>query len=1079
MSLKEKIDYFKKQSIKTRLLAAVFLVSALALGLFLFFSVLEYTFWFDTTVRLILFYSLILLLVVLLSWLVLPPALILFGFKKSVNDEEAAKEISAHISEINDDLINYLQLEKNGENELAKASLDQKTIGLERFDFLKAIDFTSYKRFGKAFTAILILTLLIVLFYRPIITSGTQRLILHNKEFSRPAPFDFIVLNDSLTTFYGEGFELKVKLVGKNISKQVSLVTANGSVPMTQGKKGEFSYYFTNPKETIPFFFESAGFSSSSKSLTVLNRPLLNLMSVDLQYPKHVGLTNETLTNGGNITAPSGTTATWTLTTSYADDAFMIIDNDTIASRRLNQNQFSFSRKLIASGNYTILLNNQHAVNESSLSYRLNINQDEHPAIGIEFIADTTNYKFVVVTGNISDDFGFHSLNLFLEIGDKTNSTPIVINKSVRKQGFYGEWLLDSLKIRPDQSVRFYAVVRDNDGPNGFKSAKSSSFNFKKPSLQELSSSIDKKGESAEKQFDKSLDEMKALQKQLDELAKKLKSQNKLGWQEEKMLEESLQQRQELEKMLQELKEKHDDLLKANENFSQKKETKEKSEELNKLIEDLMDDSTRQLYEELQKLMQEKGTADQVRDKLNEINRNESRMRKDLERTKELFKRLKMEAGLQRVSQQLDTLANKQQELSEQPLDSSATEQQEELSEEFEELNEDLENLEKLNQELDKPEPLEDFDSDEKQISQEMKQAVDKMKAGDKENAKKNQQNAAQKMREMSKKMQNMQAGMEMEVMQENIENLRKIMDDLIRLSYKQEDIIAQFRTVNTSDPRFIQLSQDQVKLKDDLVVIEDSLLSLASRVVQLSSFITKEVDEINLHMSASVEQIKERQRGRAQSHQQFAMTSMNNLALLLDDVLQNMQMTMSESMGKGKKGQEQNMPLPGLGEMQKQLGNQIQQLGEKSGRQLSEELARLAAEQELIRQQLEELQKKLKGQMGGESISDDISKAIKMMEDNEVDLVNKRLTRQLMERQKEITTRLLEAENALKEQEKDPEREGETGLQRERIFPPKFEEYLKQRKKEIELLRSIPIELKPFYKKEVNDYFRRLSEKN
>jgi DNA repair exonuclease SbcCD ATPase subunit len=233
--------------------------------------------------------------------------------------------------------------------------------------------------------------------------------------------------------------------------------------------------------------------------------------------------------------------------------------------------------------------------------------------------------------------------------------------------------------------------------------------------------------------------------------------------------------------------------------------------------------------------------------------------------------------------------------------------------------------------------------------------------------------------------------------------------------------------------------------------------------------------------MTASVEQIRERQRGPAQSHQQFAMTSMNNLALLLDDVLQNMQMTMSESMGKGKKGNEQNMPLPGLGEMQQQLGEQIQKLQQegKSGRELSEELARLAAEQEMIRQQLEELQKKLNGQMGGEGISDDLSKAIKMMEDNEVDLVNKRMTKQLMDRQKEITTRLLEAENALKEQQEDPEREGETAQQRERIFPPKFEEYLNQRKKEIELLRSIPIELKPFYKKEVNDYFRRLSEKN
>jgi hypothetical protein len=1079
MSLKEKITRFKKQSVKIRLISATFLVLAIVLGLFLLISVLEYTFWFDTFTRSLLFYSTLFILLATIFWLVIPQLLQYFGIKRTMNDEEAANDISAKLPEINDDLINYLQLEKNAENDLAKASVAQKSVGLEQFDFLKAIDVKNYKRFGRVFTALAAVFVVIALFYRPILTSGTQRLVLHNKQFVRPAPFEFLILNDSLTTYFGEGYELRLKLLGSNIPDKVAIVTSEGTMKMERGKGGEFNYYFPRPSKQINFYFEAAGFTSLGNSLIVLNRPILNLMSIELTYPGYVGLTNQVFTNGGNINAPAGTVAKWKISASHAESSTIVFKGDTIKAQRINEELFEFSKTLVQSGNYTVILNNDHSVNESSLTYQLNITQDEHPAIDIQFIADTTSYKYVVVTGNISDDYGFNSLDLYMESANKTQSTPIIINRNVRKQGFYAEWILDSMGIRPDQNMRFYAVVRDNDRPNGYKSSKSASFSFKKPSLQELSEAIDQKGKSAESQFDKSLEEMKALQKSLDELAKKLKSQNKLGWQEEKMIEESLEQRQELEKMLNELKEKHDDLLKANDNFNQTKETKKKSEELNKLIEDLMDDSMRQLYDELQKLMQEKSSTDEIRDKIAEINRNESRMRKDLERTKELFKRLKMESGLQRVAEQLDTLASEQMQMSEEAIDSSAIDQQEKLAEQFEELNKDLDELEKLNQELDKPEALEDFDSDQKEISQEMQKAMDQMKKGDKESSKKSQKAAAQKMKEMGKKMQNMQAGMEMEVMQENIENLRKIMDDLIRLSYRQEDIIGQFRTVNASDPRFVKLSQDQVKLKDDLVVIEDSLLSLASRVVQLSSFITKEVDDIDLHMSASVEQIRERQRGRAQSHQQFAMTSMNNLALLLDDVLQNMQMTMSESMGKGKKGQEQSMPLPGLGEMQKQLSDQIQKLGEKSGRELSEELARMAAEQEMIRQQLEELQKKLNGQMGGENISDDLSKAIKMMEDNEVDLVNKRLTRQLMERQKEITTRLLEAENALKEQQEDPEREGESAKQRERIFPPKFEEYLNQRKKEIELLRSIPIDLKPFYKKEVNDYFRRLSEKN
>ena len=58
-------------------------------------------------------------------------------------------------------------------------------------------------------------------------------------------------------------------------------------------------------------------------------------------------------------------------------------------------------------------------------------------------------------------------------------------------------------------------------------------------------------------------------------------------------------------------------------------------------------------------------------------------------------------------------------------------------------------------------------------------------------------------------------------------------------------------------------------------------------------------------------------------------------------------------------------------------------------------------------------------------------------------------------------------------------EREAESPSIFSREIPPQFEDYLKLRQKEIELLKTIPVELNPFYKKEVNDYFRRISSDN
>lgn len=42
------------------------------------------------------------------------------------------------------------------------------------------------------------------------------------------------------------------------------------------------------------------------------------------------------------------------------------------------------------------------------------------------------------------------------------------------------------------------------------------------------------------------------------------------------------------------------------------------------------------------------------------------------------------------------------------------------------------------------------------------------------------------------------------------------------------------FKNISVSDPKFIALSQEQLKISDDAKVIEDSLYSLAKTVMQL-----------------------------------------------------------------------------------------------------------------------------------------------------------------------------------------------------------------------------------------------------
>jgi len=305
-----------------------------------------------------------------------------------------------------------------------------------------------------------------------------------------------------------------------------------------------------------------------------------------------------------------------------------------------------------------------------------------------------------------------------------------------------------------------------------------------------------------------------------------------------------------------------------------------------------------------------------------------------------------------------------------------------------------------------------------------------------------------------------------------NLNQLRDILDNLIKLSFEQENIMTNFRKVHQSDPRFLDLSQKQLKIKDDAKVIQDSLISLSKEDFRIQSVVTRKVDEMNQYLDESAVAIKERKKGEAIGKQQFVMTSINDLALMLDDVMSQMM----NAMGMGGGNSNQNMRVPSMSELQQQLGEKINELKKSgtSGRKLSEELAKMAAEQEHIRQMLREMEEDLNnGKEGGgnESLKD----IQKNMELNEIDLVNKRLTNQLIRRQQEIVTRLLEAEKSQRERDLDDEREAQQAKEIERIIPPAFEEYIKAKEKEIELLKTVPPKLNPYYKREVNQYFKRL----
>ncbi len=395
--------------------------------------------------------------------------------------------------------------------------------------------------------------------------------------------------------------------------------------------------------------------------------------------------------------------------------------------------------------------------------------------------------------------------------------------------------------------------------------------------------------------------------------------------------------------------------------------------------------------------------------------------------------------------------------------------EQESLLEESKKTAEEIEELKELGKEIQKDEDL-PSEENSQEIQEEQQESKEMLEQNSPSKSKSPQQKALQKMKEMQQQMEDAQSSMSMEMDMQNIESLREIIHGLVKLSFDQENLMKGFNDLSQNDPRFNSIAQQQLKLKDDAKVLEDSLLALGKRDPFMGSIVTKEVGELNDHLDKVIEANRERRKPKASSEMQMTMTSINNLALMLDDHFDMMMQMMANaqpSMGKSKKkGQK-----PSLSQMQQQLNEKIQQLkgSGKSGRELSEELAEMAAEQERIRRALKEMEEKMKdGKMPGGDLPS-------KMEQTEMDLVNKQLTEQLIRRQQEILTRLLETEKSAREQDMDEERKGETAKEYDKEIPRAFEDYLRLKEKEVELLKTVPPKLYPYYKKEVSEYFKRM----
>ncbi len=1119
--LLEQVDAFIRKFYKNQMIKGIFLFIGVLLTTYLLVVTLEYFGRFGSSVRAVLLFGFLGLNTFILGKYIVIPLLKLKSFGKRIGRHQASKIIGTFFPNVSDRLLNTLQLqdrmdENSADFELLNASVQQRSANLSIVPFSNAIDLTENKRHLMWALPVVCGFLVFAVLAPSFFKEGTERVLMFSQEFEIPAPFKFSFLNDNSRVEEGQNFPFEVELVGDEIPNRVYVRSEQGRALLRRVTKNKFTGELNQVRNDMTLKFEASirgeKVISDEFGVKVIAKTAIGKMQATLVYPSYLGMENEVVENASDLTVPEGTNISWSVLTKNSSKSEFWIGSK---MKIFNTDGFKISKQFVKDVDGKVILKNSQNSKMDTSFFLIDVLKDNYPAIQVSEIQDSVKDGIRYFSGSVNDDHGLSSLSFIYTITSKSGAKRTESMPAGRVVGtespfnFAVDFRREELSL--EDKIEYHFVVRDNDGVNGVKSTRSRSFVYRLPNLEDLNELRDEEAAQAKQEMNDVMQQLDEFQKNLERLKKETMNSSQSNWNKQNQVQQLKEEHKSLIENLESMSEQMQNSMEEKNQLSEMdQELLDQQEMINDLLEELMDDELKDLLDQLEELMKQQNEQG-IEETMEEMEMSTEDMKRQLDRSLEMLKRLQVNEKIDGIEEELKELAEEQQKLKDDITKNkdgssgSDEKKQQEIEDKFNEIKDDLQELDSLNKELSSPMELGEPESKSDEISEDIDDAQDKMEKGKDGKAGESQEGAAEKMEEMAETLDMMQQQSNQEKQGEDIEMLRNILESLVALSFDQEDVMNRLKRIYDTDPAFRKYTRRQRKIVDDTKIVRDSLYALAKRQPKIATYIDDELNQIQVNHDLALEDIDERKRSDLGIHQQYAMTSYNNLALMLNESLQQMQQQMQSMMsGSGScdkpGGKGKGKPGPGKmssGDMKEMLKKQLEEMkkganpgGDKPGSKPGQkpggkdgqgggmglgnkQMAKMAAQQSAMRKRLEQIRQELnkdgKGQGNG------LSPLIDELEQQEKDIVNKRFGNNMIKRQRDILTRLLESEKALMERGLDEKRESERGKSENYGNLIQFDQYNKEKLRQIEMLRSVDPAYRKYYKDRANEYFNRM----
>ena len=925
------------------------------------------------------------------------------------------------------------------------------------------------------------------------------------RSFRYPFLYNLIVVSGNRSVLPGESVTVEAMNFGSmrgEATLQVSTVPGVWNrigVPAERAAGGdmEISVYrrvFGDVREDFTYFFSARGARTPQYRVSVIHRPVINDMTAVLEYPRYTGAKNDTLAPlAGKVVALAGTRVVLEGRTSKPiREGWIHFTGGATAPLKVASGGFRGEFTVAASDTFVVdLVDSLGFANDHTVKYPVASLEDRPPAIELVAPDDGAQLPRTLAADLVyhaSDDYGIARVRLFY-MRDGKDEDFRALAVALPAAGTSAEldgrlaWSLAEANVFPGDKILYYLEATDNNTATGPGTARTATRRLLVPSISEIYARIHEDASQRREDLAGVLDKGRDIRERLKKLSDELKAEGNLDWSRRRESGEILEKQRELRDKMQQITGEIDKSLETIEkNRAASQEVGQKLEEIKKLLAQIENEDLREAIEKLQKLMNDVPRRD-LTAAMNEVELDTKKLVDNMDRTIELLKQVIKEEKMDELVRRMDDMLKDQTAIRDSTARGGREEfakKQDELAKKQDELGAESKDYEKDFGDFAKEESdsslAAELDSmrtamERSKVSDDMKQAAKELAEGEREGAENSQKNAIDDMLGLFTSLSSCQMSMGMSMDKELAGMLTSSTRELIEASKLQEGIMPK---LEGREGGWVtgELLDSELVVKTAVDKISQNVYAAARKSMSLSPKIFVSLGLAQKEIASALGSIEQERSLEAAEASARAYRAMNLAAIEL------LRVNISSGGGSGSSGREKMQQLL---QQQMTLRQELQRLLERgrAGQWSMEEratMARLAAEQRKMGDLMKQIAEESQGTHELMGKLDDLAGS---MEDVAKELDEGKLDRELVDRQEQILTRMLESQRSMRERDYKKERSSTPAGDVKALTPDAWRRDAADEEVLLKMIQRAMREKGPTeYQELIRQYFRALSEK-